>query len=71
MDVIVLHVDFMKRCLNFYSSVAEFLNGVIMPDLSVGQTPTLPLNNEVPLVFANLPEWYVEDIAEFLLFALQ
>lgn len=71
MDVIVLHEEFIKRCLNFYSSVAEYLNSVLMPGLSVSDVPTLPLNNEVPAVFANLPEWYVEDIAEFLLFALQ
>ncbi|ODN01348.1 Ubiquitin conjugation factor E4 B [Orchesella cincta] len=71
MDCIVLHEDFIKRCLNFYSSVAEYLNSVLMPGLGVGESPKLPLNSEVPAVFANLPEWYVEDIAEFLLFALQ
>lgn len=36
-----------------------------------GGRPTLPLSKDVPPGFAALPEWYVEDIAEFLLFALQ
>jgi hypothetical protein len=32
---------------------------------------TLPLNSEVPKVFAALPEFYVEDVAEFLFFIVQ
>ena len=32
----------------------------------------LPLSSEnVPKVFSSLPEWIVEDIADFLLFAMQ
>lgn len=73
----MLHEEFIKRCLHFYSSVAEYLNSVIIPGYNVGdptaagRAPELPLPNEAPGIFANLPEWYVEDIAEFLLFALQ
>jgi len=37
-----------------------------------GRIPlTLPLPQEIPKVFASLPEWYVEDIAEYLLLALK
>ncbi|XP_063487996.1 ubiquitin conjugation factor E4 B isoform X6 [Symphalangus syndactylus] len=32
---------------------------------------TLPLNSDVPKVFAALPEFYVEDVAEFLFFIVQ
>ncbi|CAH0564355.1 unnamed protein product [Brassicogethes aeneus] len=32
---------------------------------------TLPLSSTTPPAFSAMPEWYVEDIAEFLLFALQ
>lgn len=71
LDVVVLHEEFIRRSLMFYSNVAEYLNSVVMPGLSPGDTPNLPLTNEVPPVFAYLPEWYVEDIAEFLLFTLQ
>ena len=31
----------------------------------------LPLPQETTPVFASLPEWIVDDIADFLLFALQ
>lgn len=32
---------------------------------------TLPLNPEIPKSFAALPEFYIEDVAEFLLFVVQ
>lgn len=32
---------------------------------------TLPLNSEIPRSFAALPEFYIEDVAEFLLFIVQ
>jgi len=71
METVLFHDEFIKRCVAFYSTVAEYLNTVMIPGWTVGQTPTLPLPNDVPFLFAHLPEWYVEDIAEFLLFALQ
>jgi ubiquitin conjugation factor E4 B len=70
-DAVILDRDFLNRCLSFYSNVASYLNSVIMPGVEQGKLPDFPLPNEVPPLFANLPEWYVEDIAEFLLFALQ
>ncbi|XP_012285979.1 ubiquitin conjugation factor E4 B [Orussus abietinus] len=60
----------LRRCLHFYTSVAEVLLGLLSG--SPGNLiPELPLPQEVPYEFAALPEWYVEDIAEFLLFVLQ
>lgn len=32
---------------------------------------TLPLSPEIPKSFAALPEFYIEDVAEFLLFVVQ
>lgn len=32
---------------------------------------TLPLNPDIPKSFAALPEFYIEDVAEFLLFIVQ
>lgn len=32
---------------------------------------TLPLSSDVPKAFAALPEFYVEDVAEFLFFIVQ
>lgn len=31
----------------------------------------LPLHPEIPKSFAALPEFYIEDVAEFLLFVVQ
>ncbi|KAL3273001.1 hypothetical protein HHI36_014457 [Cryptolaemus montrouzieri] len=59
-DAGLLDKNLMRRSLIFYTSVAEFL---------------LKLMNNTEhnclSVFSALPEWYIEDIAEFLLFALQ
>ncbi|KAK5641761.1 hypothetical protein RI129_010308 [Pyrocoelia pectoralis] len=70
-DAGLLDENLMRRSLIFYTSVAEFLL-CLMANVSPGDPrPTLPLPSAVPPGFAALPEWYVEDIAEFLLFALQ
>ncbi|XP_015113341.1 ubiquitin conjugation factor E4 B [Diachasma alloeum] len=60
-----------RRCLHFYTSVAEVLLGLLTDTKPGGPLPALPLPRDVPNRFTALPEWYVEDIAEFLLFALQ
>lgn len=39
--------------------------------LSFPHSVTLPLNPEIPKTFAALPEFYIEDVAEFLLFVVQ
>lgn len=61
----------LRRSLHFYTSVADVLLGLLTQRPPGSVLPTLPLPQEVPPQFTALPEWYVEDIAEFLLFALQ
>lgn len=39
--------------------------------ISLFRRITLPLNPEIPQSFAALPEFYIEDVAEFLLFVVQ
>lgn len=69
-DAGLLDKNLIKRSLMFYTSVAEVLLSML-----TGRPPgsylALPLPQTVPNAFSALPEWYVEDIAEFLLFALQ
>ncbi|XP_074108795.1 ubiquitination factor E4B [Cotesia typhae] len=60
-----------RRSLHFYGSVAEILLGLLTQTDACVSLPKLPLPQQVPHRFTALPEWYVEDIAEFLLFALQ
>ncbi|XP_034945689.1 ubiquitin conjugation factor E4 B [Chelonus insularis] len=59
------------RSLHFYTSVAEILLGLLTQTTPGVNLPSLPLSQQIPHKFTALPEWYVEDIAEFLLFALQ
>ncbi|KZC14831.1 Ubiquitin conjugation factor E4 B [Dufourea novaeangliae] len=61
----------LRRCLHFYISVAEVLLSLLTETPPGNPLPELPLPQEVPQKFTALPEWYVEDIAEFLLFTLQ
>ncbi|XP_018324068.1 ubiquitin conjugation factor E4 B isoform X2 [Agrilus planipennis] len=71
-DAGLLDKNLLRRSLSFFTSVAEYLL-CLMTNKSPGEinTITLPLSQNIPPVFAALPEWYVEDIAEFLLFTLQ
>lgn len=61
----------LRRSLHFYISVAEVLLGLLAQKLPGNPFPELPLSQDIPHKFTALPEWYVEDIAEFLLFTLQ
>ncbi|XP_046429762.1 ubiquitin conjugation factor E4 B [Neodiprion fabricii] len=61
----------LRRSLHFYTSVADVLLGLLTQRPAGSELPSLPLPQHVPPQFTALPEWYVEDIAEFLLFALQ
>ncbi|KAF4524156.1 hypothetical protein B566_EDAN010611 [Ephemera danica] len=62
----------LRRAMGFYSSVAEFLLLVMLPPgSSYGSSATYNLPLEAPQHFTAFPEWYVEDIADFLLFVLQ
>lgn len=71
-DAGLLDKNLMKRALTFYTSVAEVLLGMLTSrPPGVTTYLALPLPQIVPPAFSALPEWYVEDIAEFLLFALQ
>ena len=69
-DAGLLYNNLIHRSLQFYTSVGEFLMSALT-STPPGSVPQLPLTGSVPALFSALPEWYVEDIAEFLLFALQ
>ncbi|XP_064461145.1 ubiquitin conjugation factor E4 B-like [Ornithodoros turicata] len=62
-DAGLLDPQLMGRCLSFYCQVASVLVGVL-------QVSAQPLTS-VPKLFAGYPEWFVEDIADLLLFAIQ
>ncbi|XP_039250624.2 ubiquitin conjugation factor E4 B-like isoform X1 [Styela clava] len=68
-EISLNHESMLHQCLIYFSSAAQFLlNLVTRPD---EQEPTLPLPAKIPDAFAAMPEFYVEDIAQFLLFVVQ
>ncbi|XP_029672500.1 ubiquitin conjugation factor E4 B-like [Formica exsecta] len=66
-EVALLEPIFLKRCLRFYISVAEFLLSLLTQTVLDISLPKLPLSQKVMCKFTALPEWYMEDIVEFLL----
>uniref|UniRef100_G1MYJ2 Ubiquitin conjugation factor E4 core domain-containing protein n=1 Tax=Meleagris gallopavo TaxID=9103 RepID=G1MYJ2_MELGA len=64
-DAGLLDENFLRRCLNFYGMVIQLMLRILDPAYP---NIKLPLTLEVPKVFAALPEFYVEDVAEFLFF---
>lgn len=69
-DAGILDKNLIRRSLVFYTSVSEYLLSLMTNSPPGSTVPNLPLPTESS-AFSSLPEWYMEDIAEFLLFALQ
>ncbi|KAM6977292.1 ubiquitin conjugation factor E4 B isoform 1-T1 [Aplochiton taeniatus] len=67
-DAGLLDENLLRRCLQFYSMVIQLILRMVDPAYP---HMTLPLNPEIPKSFAALPEFYIEDVAEFLLFVVQ
>jgi len=68
-DIGLLDEHLFTRCLTFYSSCADHMLRLLDP--AQPTSPRLPLPSEPPLLFKLLPEWVVDDMADFLLFGLQ
>lgn len=69
MDVAILDPLLLTRCFNFYNQVAQLILGIVAPDAKRGII--LPLPEEAPMLFATLPDYFLEDIADFCLFVIQ
>ncbi|XP_036446870.1 ubiquitin conjugation factor E4 B isoform X2 [Colossoma macropomum] len=67
-DAGLLDENLLRRCLQFYSMVIQLILRTVDP---IYPNVSLPLSPEVPKSFAALPEFYIEDVAEFLLFIVQ
>ncbi|GFO26247.1 ubiquitin conjugation factor e4 b [Plakobranchus ocellatus] len=67
-DAGVLDKDMLSRCLSFYTRTSELLMRIADP---VNRCTKVPLPDKVPGYFSALPEFYLEDMADFILFALQ
>ncbi|XP_017859364.1 PREDICTED: ubiquitin conjugation factor E4 B [Drosophila arizonae] len=72
-EITLLDPALLQRCTEFYSTVCEFMlyqfegRPIEGPFIS-----KLPVQQLKPTdAFSALPEWYIDDIAEFILFAMQ
>jgi ubiquitin conjugation factor E4 B len=68
-DIGLLDQTLFTRCMNFYSSAAEHMLRFFDPVTPL--QPRVPFAAEPNPLFAMLPEWVVDDIADFLLFGVQ
>ncbi|XP_059618779.1 ubiquitin conjugation factor E4 B [Phlebotomus argentipes] len=72
-DIGLLDENLLRQCMRFYSTVCEFIlyhmegRKIAGPFITSISPPQLTPTPE----FSALPEWYVEDIADFLLFCMQ
>jgi len=68
-DIGLLDATLFSRCLTFMSSAAEHMLRFVDPVNPIH--PGMPLPQEPALLFSLIPEWVVDDIADFLLFGVQ
>ena len=68
-DIGLLDEQLFARCLSFYTSVCEHIMRLLDP--ANPHLPQLGHNQEPSQLFKLLPEWVVDDLADFLLFGLQ
>lgn len=68
-DIGLLDEHLFSRCLSFYSSVCEHIMRLLDPANPL--QPQLQPGQEPSELFKLLPEWVVDDLADFLLFGLQ
>lgn len=69
-EIVLYDPSLITRCIVFYSTVAEFMLSIHQGQIFVPNTE-IKFPDEVPIILAATPEWFVEDIADFLLFILQ
>lgn len=65
----LLDERFLGRCLVYYNQFIHFLLKLINCDNDYDLE--LPLPKDVPPLFASYPDWYLEDLADFIIFISQ
>ena len=68
-DIGLLDESLFGRCISFYTSLCEHIMRLLDPASPL--QPQLQQNQEPSTLFKLLPEWVVDDLADFLLFGLQ
>ncbi|XP_053677494.1 ubiquitin conjugation factor E4 B [Anopheles nili] len=72
-DIAIIDPNVLTACMQFYSTVCEYVlyqvenRPIVGPFINKHHPSTLVASNN----FSALPEWYIEDIADFILFCMQ
>ncbi|KAF7257772.1 hypothetical protein EG68_04645 [Paragonimus skrjabini miyazakii] len=66
-DVVLLHRGLLQSIAVYYASLARLLLDVANCQMATG----LSNSTQTPPLFALMPEWFLEDIANFLVFTLR
>ena len=61
---VILEPELLQQTMVFYCSLAEWLSMLVVSDHGY----RLPLPKGIPPLFAAMPEFFVESIADFILF---
>lgn len=68
-EAMMMDTEFLSHAMRYYNLVMAWLIRLVDPaGKHPWQTVSLPLPNDVPEVFAMLPEWIIEDVVEFFIF---
>ncbi|KAK2710160.1 hypothetical protein QYM36_013732 [Artemia franciscana] len=72
-DAALLDSNMLRRTILFYNSVADFLLRILVPDYPGHWSYDAQFVPQPapPELFAAMPEWFLEDMADYILFALQ
>lgn len=65
LETVLADESLLSEAIALYRLMASWMMRMVTPD----GRPSLPLPEQVPVDFATLPEWFVEDMAEVMLHA--
>lgn len=78
MESFLLEGESLQRCIQYYSMSAEWMISLICTskryslmvamDINSCCSPYLPLPDTPPMSFAGIPEFFIEDMIDFLVF---
>eukprot|EP00873_Tetraselmis_striata_P001321 jgi/Tetstr1/421585/TSEL_012529.t1 len=68
-ETTLLDPALLQSVLAYYRLMAAWLMRLASPSTAAGQRPQLPLTSPPPMEFSMLPEYFVEDLIEALIFA--
>lgn len=70
-DTVLQEPSVLRNAIAFYRLLATWLMRMAFPPLTQGQMPFVPLPDPTPVQFRCLPEYFVDDLCELMLYVGQ